>query len=147
MARLLLILALLAVVFWVYSAIDCMVQPAIRHRGVRKGAWIVIVLLLPVLGGVLWFTVGRASRRSMSASAPDDDPEFLQRIGTISASEQDERIRRLEADLARLDDEADPGRRADPGRKKDGGKKAEAGPDAAHRPSPDADDDGPRARG
>jgi uncharacterized small protein (DUF1192 family) len=132
MARLLLILALLAVIFWVYSAIDCIVQPAIRHRGVRKGVWVVIVLLLPVLGGILWFTVGRASRRSMSA--PDDDPEFLQRLGSMSTSEQDERIRRLEEDLARLDGEEDP-------------KKRHKGPDAAHRPSPDTDDDGPRACG
>lgn len=36
-------------------------------------------------------------------SAPDDDPEFLGRIGSIS--DQDERIRRLEEELALLDAE------------------------------------------
>ncbi|MEN2740426.1 PLD nuclease N-terminal domain-containing protein [Microbacterium sp. X-17] len=134
MARLLIILALLATVFWVYSVIDCIVQPALRHRGVGKVAWVFIVLLLPVIGGILWFTLGRASRRAMEASAPDDDPEFLRRIGTVS--DQDERIRRLEEDLARLDGEDDTRK-----------KKKDKGSDAAHRPSPDTDDDGPRARG
>ena len=38
-----------------------------------------------------------------STRAPDDDPEFLGRIGTIS--DQDERIRRLEEELALLDAE------------------------------------------
>jgi len=125
MARLLLVLGLLAVLFWVYSVIDCAVQPPLRHRGVRKPAWIVIVLLIPVIGGVLWFVVGRARKHDMVQSAPDDDPEFLRRLGDIS--DQDERIRRLEEDLARLDGEDD-------------------GPDAAHRRTRD-DDDGSAPRG
>ncbi len=101
-ARLLLLLALLAVVFWVFSVIDCAVQPAVRHRGVAKPAWILIVLFLPVVGGILWFTLGRG-RRVRVAAPPDDDPDFLRRIGSVS--DQDERIRRLEEELARLDDE------------------------------------------
>jgi cbb3-type cytochrome oxidase subunit 3 len=127
-ARLLLILALLAVVFWVYSVIDCAVQPPFRHRGVRKGAWVAIVILLPVVGGVLWFVLGRGRRDALAAAAPDDDPEFLRRLG--SQSDQDERIRRLEEDLARLDGE-------EPGE----------GTDAAHRRAPDADDDGSAPHG
>ena len=84
MARLLLILVLLATVFWVYSIVDCAVQPSTRHRGVSKGAWIAIVVLLPVLGGLLWFIVGRSGKRAAKAMrAPDDDPEFLNNIGTV----------------------------------------------------------------
>ncbi len=106
MVRLLLILALVAVVFWVYTVVDCALQPPTRHRGVSKGAWIVIVVLLPVVGGVLWFVTGRARRGVASARrAPDDDPEFLRTIGSIS--DQDERIRRLEEELAQLDSEED----------------------------------------
>ncbi|HWI31509.1 MAG TPA: PLDc N-terminal domain-containing protein [Microbacterium sp.] len=106
MARLLLILVLLATVFWVYSIVDCAVQPSTRHRGVSKGAWVAIVVLLPVLGGLLWFVVGRSGKRAAKAlRAPDDDPDFLQRIGT--SSDQDERIRRLEEELAQLDAEDD----------------------------------------
>lgn len=108
MPRMLLILALVAVAFWVVTVVDCAVQPPIRHRGVRKSAWLLIVVLLPVLGGVLWFTVGRARASQLTRSAPDDDPEFLGSLGEIS--DQDERIRRLEEELAQLDaeDRADP---------------------------------------
>ncbi len=103
MARLLLIAALVAALFWVFTVVDCAVQPATRHRGVTKPAWIVIVVLLPVVGGLLWFAVGRSGRRSAAVSAPDDDPEFLRRIG--ATSDRDERIRRLEQELERLDSE------------------------------------------
>lgn len=113
MARVYLILALLAITFWVYSIVDCALQPPTRHRGVSKPVWLVIVVLIPVIGGILWFAIGRSRRRSaVMFRAPDDDPEFLGRIGTVS--DQDERIRRLEEELAALDSEADdPPRGAD----------------------------------
>jgi hypothetical protein len=103
----LLILALVATAFWVYTIVDCAVQPPTRHRGVSKPVWILIVVILPVLGGLLWLLVGRTRRSQLRPPrAPDDDPEFLGRIGAIS--DQDERIRRLEEELAMLDAEADP---------------------------------------
>src|SRR5918993_2515509 len=106
MPRVLLILALVATAFWVFTIVDCAVQPPSRHRGVSKPVWLLIVVLLPVLGGLLWLVVGRTRRSAIAARrAPDDDPEFLGRIGTIS--DQDERIRRLEEELAQLDAEAD----------------------------------------
>ena len=107
MVRLLFIGGLLALVFWVFSIVDCAVQPATRHRGVSKGVWIAIVVLIPVIGGILWFTIGRfraGGRGAARSVAPDDDPEFLRSIGK---TEQDDRIRRLEEELARLDDESD----------------------------------------
>lgn len=106
MPRVLLILALVLTAFWVYTIVDCSVQPANRHRGVSKPIWILIVIFLPVLGGLLWLTVGRVRRATIVARrAPDDDPEFLEKIGTLS--DQDERIRRLEEELALLDAEDD----------------------------------------
>lgn len=109
MARLLLILALVATVFWVYTIVDCAVQPPARHRGVSKGAWMAIVILLPVLGGILWFVIGRGrgAGKPVVRRAPDDDPEFLGRMTASARAEQDERIRRLEEELAQLDSEAD----------------------------------------
>ncbi len=104
----------LAAVFWVYSVVDCAVQPPTRHRGVRKAAWIAIVILIPVIGGILWFTIGRrraADGGTVRPVAPDDDPTFLR---SISKSEQDARIRRLEEELARLDEETDEGPAPDP---------------------------------
>ncbi len=114
MPRVLLILALVLTAFWVYTIVDCSVQPASRHRGVSKPIWILIVVFLPVLGGLLWLTVGRVRRSTIVARrAPDDDPEFLEKIGTLS--DQDERIRRLEEELALLDAEDDDPRWATPG--------------------------------
>lgn len=115
MARALIIGGFLAVVFWIFSIVDCAVQPATRHRGVSKRAWLLIVVLLPVIGGILWFVIGR-SRRGGSGDgrrlAPDDDPEFLRRIAEeertrISQEEADARIRKLEEELARLESEDD----------------------------------------
>ncbi|WP_405373786.1 MULTISPECIES: PLD nuclease N-terminal domain-containing protein [unclassified Microbacterium] len=106
MPRVYLILALLATAFWVYSVVDCALQPPTRHRGVSKPIWLLIVILLPVVGGVLWFTIGRTRRSAAPRfQAPDDNPEFLGRI--TSVSDQDERIRRLEEELAALDSEDD----------------------------------------
>lgn len=120
MARLLLILALVAVLFWVYTIVDCAVQPPSRHRGVSKPAWLAIVILLPVLGGILWFLIGRGRvSQTVVRRAPDDDPEFLGRMTASARAEQDERIRRLEEELARLDSDADdprpPKKTTDPG--------------------------------
>ena len=96
MARLLLILAFVAVLFWVYTIVDCAVQPPSRHRGVGKAAWMAIVILLPVLGGILWFLIGRGrASQTVVRRAPDDDPEFLGRMTASARAEQDERIRRL----------------------------------------------------
>jgi len=119
MARLLLILAVAAVIFWVFSIVDAAVQPATRQRGVSKPVWVVIVIIFPVVGGVLWFAVGRVSARQSRVTAPDDDPDFLRGLGGSTPSrpsaadrraqaEQDERIRQLEQELARLDDDDDP---------------------------------------
>ena len=112
--RILLPAVLLLIAFWVYSIVDCALLPPTRHRGVSKPVWILIVVLLPVLGGILWFIVGRGRQRTAPVStAPDDDLEFLGSIGSIS--DQDERIRRLEAELAALDaEDADPNRPGTP---------------------------------
>ena len=107
MIRLWFIVGLIALAFWVFSIVDCAVQPATRHRGVSKGVWIAIVILIPVIGGILWFAIGRFRAGGKGSSryiAPDDDPEFLRSLGK---TEQDARIRQLEEELARLDDETD----------------------------------------
>lgn len=139
MARGLLILALVAAVFWVFTIVDCAVQPPSRHRGVSKPVWLLIVVLLPVLGGILWLVVGRTRKSAVVARrAPDDDPEFLGRIGTIS--DQDERIRRLEEELAQLDAEDDDPRNTPGGI----GASNDAPTDAAAGPAADGPGTAPR---
>ncbi|MCC2031303.1 PLD nuclease N-terminal domain-containing protein [Microbacterium allomyrinae] len=126
MPRVLLILALVATAFWVFTIVDCAVQPPTRHRGVSKPVWILIVVLLPVIGGLLWLVVGRTRRSAIARRrAPDDDPEFLGTLGAVT--DQDERIRRLEEELAQLDSEDDDPRWNPP-----------TGPAAAEPPVPGA---------
>ena len=102
----------LAAVFWVFGIVDCIVQPASRHRGVPKGVWIAIVVVLPVIGALLWFTLGRL-RPGRSAGEErylplDDEPGPARRQrDRISDAEQERRIRELEEELARLDDRGD----------------------------------------
>jgi hypothetical protein len=107
MVRVYLVVGLAAVIFSIYAVIDCAMTDHRRARGIPKPLWVLVILLLPVIGAVLWFVVGKdrssgkAQRRVM---APDDDPTFLKRLGTDQ--EQDERIRKLEQELAELDDDS-----------------------------------------
>ena len=117
MTRLLIVLIVVAVAFTIYTLVDVLLTERSRVRAFPKALWAVVVTLLPVIGGLLWLFVGKARRSSNPARpvAPDDDPDFL---STLSAeeiarrAEQDERLRRLEQELADLDDDtpADPER-------------------------------------
>lgn len=98
----------LAIGFWVYAVIDCAITDARRARGISKPAWIIVTIVLSVVGGALWFIIGKdrsGGRGGVFAQrAPDDDPTFLRRIS--ADSEQEERIRRLEREIADLDDDS-----------------------------------------
>lgn len=119
MARVLLVLAVVAAAFIVVSLVDCAVQPATRHRGVPKAVWIIVIIVLPVIGALLWFVIGRGPAPDATPVAgADDDLSFLSGIdlsgfsvdgsaadAAAERASRDERIRRLEAELARLDEE------------------------------------------
>lgn len=108
MPRFWLIITVIAVAFMVYALVDCAMTDRRRVRGLRKPLWLLVVLLVPVIGGVLWFTVGRGGKPKAVARgvAPDDDPAFLRGLGTVA--DQDERIRRLEQELRDLDSAGPP---------------------------------------
>ena len=107
MARLLFGLGVAAVIFTIYAVADCAFFDRMRIRGLRRGWWIVVILFVPIIGGLLWFIIGRgrAERVGRGGSsrtvAPDDDAEFLRQLR--NDAEQDERIRRMEQELAELD--------------------------------------------
>jgi hypothetical protein len=110
MSRLLPIAFIVWVAFTVFTVVDVALIERSRVRGLPKPAWIVLVLLVPIVGGVLWFAVGRvrtgeaavgSSRRG--PVAPDDDPEFLRRLNREKAME--DRIEQLEQELRDLDDD------------------------------------------
>lgn len=108
MARISVILIVLFVAFTIFAFIDCIRTEESRIRALPRVIWVVLILLISPFGGILWFALGKASpsRESVGARrsrAPDDDPEFLRRLG--EDKQRDARIRELEARLAELDDD------------------------------------------
>lgn len=80
MLRLLLILLYIAPA--VYCVADAAQHPEAKPFGLRKWAWILIIVLLPVVGAATWLYLkwakgsgGKPQRRE--PRAPDDDPEYL----------------------------------------------------------------------
>jgi len=90
----------------VFAIVDLAVIDRNRVRSFSKPVWVVIIVVVPFIGALLWFFIGRgrADRGSVHRSvAPDDDPEFLRSLR--DEEERTERIRRLEQELAELDDD------------------------------------------
>jgi hypothetical protein len=81
MVRLWVALVVAAVAFIVYTVIDAAWIPRERIRSLGRLPWILLIIVLPVLGGVLWFLLGRApasgATRDGRYRGPDDDPDFL----------------------------------------------------------------------
>ena len=94
----------IAVALIILTFVDIALTESRRVRGVPKGFWFFIALL-PILGTILWFAVGKEPTRATRFVAPDDDPTFLKSVRRDE--EQDERIRKLEAELAELDADDD----------------------------------------
>lgn len=73
MLRILFFLALFFV--YLYAVVE-----AAQTRGpnvLPRYAWVLLTLLLPGVGTLLWFFFGRRVRRT---TAPDDDPRFLRKL-------------------------------------------------------------------
>ena len=109
MARILIVGVVVAVAFTLYSLVDAAMTDHSRARGVNKPVWIVIIVVLPVIGGLLWLFIGKgdAAEASRHRAAPDDDPRFTG--AQMSGAELDTHMRDLEARLKELDDEIFPG--------------------------------------
>jgi hypothetical protein len=109
---------LVAVGLTIFTVIDIALIDPIRVKGLPKIVWIAVSIILVVIGPVLWFLLGRERLEPRDAGgsfgprprrgpvAPDDDPDFLGKIGRERA--QEERIRDLEQQLREIDDEDKP---------------------------------------
>jgi hypothetical protein len=107
----------------VYCLIDCVQSDADRVRNLSKGWWIVLIVLLPLVGGIAWLVAGRPEqprRRDVPwpstrtagfpeyerprgghgsrSLAPDDDPEFLAGM-RASDDKHEQMLRDWEAQL------------------------------------------------
>jgi hypothetical protein len=76
---------LLVVVLGVWAILDVAQTPISRVHGLSKSTWSLVVLV-PLLGAAAWFLHGRVPattppREQPRPLAPDDDPDFLRRLG------------------------------------------------------------------
>jgi hypothetical protein len=80
---------LLVIGLVVYCVIDIVRSEPAERLNVPRALWVLLVVLIPVLGSIVWIAVswthrstqGPATRRvSRGPSAPDDDPEFLWKL-------------------------------------------------------------------
>jgi len=77
---------IIAIAFYIYSIIDVIRSPKNQVRTLPKYVWLVIVVVLPVLGGAMWLILGRVwpagglNGKKTGPGAPDDDPKFLRKI-------------------------------------------------------------------
>jgi hypothetical protein len=105
MSRLFVIVPFIVIGLYIFAIVDLILTDNSRVRALPKIAW-GFVIILPVVGALLWLIFGKergdrgGQRRTI---APDDDPAFLANLRRDE--EQDERIRRLEQELAELDDD------------------------------------------
>ncbi|GAA0493325.1 MULTISPECIES: PLD nuclease N-terminal domain-containing protein [Streptomyces] len=131
MLRVLMILVPLALS--IYAFIDCVTTDEKHVRHMPKPLWAILVLLFPLVGSVSWLIAGK-DRAALAAEgggagrgrggwvAPDDNPEFLQKLGT------QERAQRRDADEALLKDwEADLKRREEDLRRREAGERPQSG--------------------
>ncbi|WP_066294090.1 PLD nuclease N-terminal domain-containing protein [Arthrobacter sp. B6] len=120
------VLAVAVLAIFVYGLVDVIRTDGRLTRGISKPAWIVVMVVLPVLGAVLWLLIGRPRgnppvRQAYShPTAPDDDPDFLRNL---------EVRRRNQAEAARLKKLKD---ELEAKGKADGGSSG-AGPDTGRR--------------
>lgn len=107
MVRFAIIGAVVGVALILYALVDAAMSDPARARGVSKPVWVVIIVLLPVIGALLWFLIGKG-RGSVPAKvkAPDDDPLFAG--SQLTPDEIDAHVAELEARLRELDNEVFP---------------------------------------
>lgn len=97
--------ALIEICLVIYCLIDCAQARPERIRNLPRWAWIIMIVLLPILGSIAWLIAGRPNMDDFVADAPagpkgpDDDPDFLRQLR--SDTDQRRRLESWEDDLRR----------------------------------------------
>lgn len=105
----------------IYALIEAFSTPSDRTRIMPKGIWIVVIILIPLIGGVLWLLFGNENAYLASTvqgfkkttgpsrpSNPDDDEEFLRSLDIQRAQKRRaEELDKRERELRRREEELD----------------------------------------
>jgi len=108
--------AIISIALAIFCLIDLgMTRSGEEVRILPKWAWVLIILLFPILGPIAWLFAGRpksdsAQRRPMPRAsaapvAPDDDPDFLADLDRRQQRSERERLDKWQADLERRERE------------------------------------------
>lgn len=113
-----LVLSLVVLGLVIGALVDIITSEQGRIRHLDRTLWLLIVILLPLVGSILWFVIGRERPQAvdrgtfgdprrreeqvpMPSSSTERELEALER--EIRAHENEDRIRRLEAELRARD--------------------------------------------
>lgn len=108
-------------VILVFCLIDAILADDARVRNLPKWGWILLIIVIPLVGGIAWLAVGRPVNSPQAPpprpvagpgweqpprrpKAPDDDPEFLASLKK-SNSEHERMLKQWEDDLRRREEE------------------------------------------
>src|SRR4029450_7276241 len=86
-----------------------------RVRTMPRALWVLVILLIPLLGPVASFLLGRpvpppreggpVRRPAPRPTSPDDDPEFLRSMNTEQSRRDQELLDELERELHNRDED------------------------------------------
>lgn len=100
-----------AVVLAVYALIDCLQTDPAAVPGPRRGVWLALIVLIPVIGPIGWLIARPRRTRPVRPRpqpprpiAPDDNPEFLREIREVD-DKHAQMLEQWEADLRRREEE------------------------------------------
>lgn len=112
------VLGLITLILWIYCLVDVITCPESEMRNLPKMMWLLIVLVIPTIGSIIWLVAGRPQdgRRPFTGPAtaagfgeydrpgrhiaqrPEDDAEFLRQCRERAEQQRREAKRQREAD-------------------------------------------------
>ncbi|WP_433191648.1 PLD nuclease N-terminal domain-containing protein [Nocardia sp. CA-107356] len=113
------ILGLITLALWVYCLVDIVTCPDAGIRNLPKMGWLIIVILIPTVGALLWLFAGRPLHEGRPRATtryaeydrpgrrvpqnPDDDEAFLRGLRERAESQRREARRQEEERKRELD--------------------------------------------
>ena len=83
MIKLELLFTVVVFAVWIFTLADVVQSPGQHVRTLPKVAWVVLVLLFPVLGSAAWFVFGRPPAASRPGKGERSVPQYPEYAGHV----------------------------------------------------------------